>query len=131
MCLIQISFRENVCESSRNGTQLHALHSLLKSERLLYTRFNCSIHTRITCLRCVTVRVNDAQLVMLSEKAHYDHSLSGYLHKRTADSTKWQQRWFVLYQVSELFVMLSKIAHDLLYLHCREKKEREREIRAI
>nr|XP_012233028.1 PREDICTED: ras-specific guanine nucleotide-releasing factor 2-like isoform X2 [Linepithema humile] len=45
-----------------------------------------------------TVRVNDAQLVMLSEKAHYDHSLSGYLHKRTADSTKWQQRWFVLYQ---------------------------------
>ncbi|XP_029179159.1 ras-specific guanine nucleotide-releasing factor 2-like isoform X3 [Nylanderia fulva] len=45
-----------------------------------------------------TVRVNDAQLVMLSEKAHYDHLLSGYLHKRTADSTKWQQRWFVLYQ---------------------------------
>ncbi|KAL6436743.1 hypothetical protein ACFW04_004875 [Cataglyphis niger] len=44
------------------------------------------------------IRVNDAQLVMLSEKAHYDHSLSGYLHKRTADSTKWQQRWFVLYQ---------------------------------
>ncbi|XP_012056222.1 PREDICTED: ras-specific guanine nucleotide-releasing factor 2-like [Atta cephalotes] len=35
---------------------------------------------------------------MLSEKAHYDHLLSGYLYKRTADSTKWQQRWFVLYQ---------------------------------
>ncbi|KAG6804539.1 ras-specific guanine nucleotide-releasing factor 2 isoform X6 [Apis mellifera caucasica] len=45
-----------------------------------------------------TVRVNDSQLVMLSEKANYDHSLSGYLHKRTADSTKWQLRWFVLYQ---------------------------------
>ncbi|XP_011638409.1 ras-specific guanine nucleotide-releasing factor 2-like isoform X3 [Pogonomyrmex barbatus] len=45
-----------------------------------------------------TVRVNDSQLIMLSEKAHYDHSLSGYLYKRTADSTKWQQRWFVLYQ---------------------------------
>ncbi|XP_018057488.1 PREDICTED: ras-specific guanine nucleotide-releasing factor 1-like [Atta colombica] len=45
-----------------------------------------------------TVRVNDSQLVMLSEKAHYDHLLSGYLYKRTADSTKWQQRWFVLYQ---------------------------------
>ncbi|XP_014231080.1 ras-specific guanine nucleotide-releasing factor 2-like isoform X1 [Trichogramma pretiosum] len=45
-----------------------------------------------------TVRVNDSQLVMLSERAHYDHSLSGYLHKRNADSTKWQLRWFVLYQ---------------------------------
>ncbi|XP_032666543.1 ras-specific guanine nucleotide-releasing factor 2-like isoform X3 [Odontomachus brunneus] len=45
-----------------------------------------------------TVRVNDAQLVMLSERAHYDHSLTGYLHKRAADSTKWQLRWFVLYQ---------------------------------
>ncbi|KAL2719368.1 ras-specific guanine nucleotide-releasing factor 2-like isoform X1 [Vespula squamosa] len=42
--------------------------------------------------------VNDSQLVMLSERAHYDHSLSGYLHKRTADSAKWQLRWFVLYQ---------------------------------
>ncbi|XP_008204830.2 ras-specific guanine nucleotide-releasing factor 2 isoform X1 [Nasonia vitripennis] len=45
-----------------------------------------------------TVRVNDSQLVMLSEKAHYDHSAAGYLHKRTADSAKWQLRWFVLYQ---------------------------------
>ncbi|XP_076396250.1 ras-specific guanine nucleotide-releasing factor 1 isoform X4 [Megachile rotundata] len=45
-----------------------------------------------------TVRVNDSQLVMLSEKAHYDHSMTGYLHKRTADSAKWQLRWFVLYQ---------------------------------
>lgn len=36
---------------------------------------------------------------MLAEKAHYDHSVAGYLHKRTADSAKWQQRWFVLYQV--------------------------------
>ncbi|XP_025156495.1 ras-specific guanine nucleotide-releasing factor 2 isoform X2 [Harpegnathos saltator] len=45
-----------------------------------------------------TVRVNDAQLVMLSERAHYDHSLTGYLHKRATDSTKWQLRWFLLYQ---------------------------------
>ncbi|XP_020280338.1 ras-specific guanine nucleotide-releasing factor 2-like isoform X2 [Pseudomyrmex gracilis] len=45
-----------------------------------------------------TVRVNDAQLIMLSEKAHNDTCLAGYLHKRTADSTKWLQRWFVLYQ---------------------------------
>ncbi|XP_043277433.1 ras-specific guanine nucleotide-releasing factor 2-like isoform X2 [Venturia canescens] len=45
-----------------------------------------------------TVRVNDSQIIMLSERAHYDHSLAGYLHKRTADSAKWQLRWFVLYQ---------------------------------
>ncbi|XP_017883242.1 ras-specific guanine nucleotide-releasing factor 2-like isoform X2 [Ceratina calcarata] len=45
-----------------------------------------------------TVRVNDSQLVMMSEKAQYDHSLKGYLHKRTADSAKWQLRWFILYQ---------------------------------
>ncbi|KAG8232318.1 hypothetical protein J437_LFUL009417 [Ladona fulva] len=47
-----------------------------------------------------SIRVNDSQLAMLSERAHYDHSLAGYLHKRTADSAKWQLRWFVLYQVS-------------------------------
>ncbi|XP_043516819.1 ras-specific guanine nucleotide-releasing factor 1-like isoform X3 [Frieseomelitta varia] len=45
-----------------------------------------------------SVRVNDSQLAMLAEKARYDHSLSGYLHKRTADLAKWQLRWFVLYQ---------------------------------
>lgn len=50
------------------------------------------------------MRVNDSQLVMLSEKAHYDHSFTGYLHKRTADSAKWQLRWFVLYQVSDIYV---------------------------
>jgi hypothetical protein len=37
---------------------------------------------------------------MLSEKAHYDPSVTGYLYKRTADLTKWQLRWFVLYQVN-------------------------------
>jgi len=49
-----------------------------------------------------TVRVNDSQLVMLSERAHYDHNMTGYLYKKTADSTKWQQRWFVLYQVGKV-----------------------------
>ncbi|XP_058792111.1 ras-specific guanine nucleotide-releasing factor 2-like isoform X1 [Phymastichus coffea] len=44
------------------------------------------------------VRVNESQLVMLSEKAQFDHTVAGYLHKRTADSTKWQIRYFVLYQ---------------------------------
>ncbi|XP_044765264.1 ras-specific guanine nucleotide-releasing factor 2-like isoform X3 [Coccinella septempunctata] len=45
-----------------------------------------------------TIRVNDNQLIMLSERAHYDHSQAGYLHKRSADCSKWQLRWFVLYQ---------------------------------
>lgn len=45
-----------------------------------------------------TIRVNENQLMMLSERAHYDHSLAGYLYKRTSDSSRWQLRWFVLYQ---------------------------------
>ncbi|KAK7573318.1 hypothetical protein V9T40_010509 [Parthenolecanium corni] len=45
-----------------------------------------------------SIRVNDSQLVMLSERAHFDHSRAGYLHKRAADSAKWQLRYFVLYQ---------------------------------
>lgn len=46
-----------------------------------------------------TIRINENQLVMLSERARDDHSHTGYLHKRSADSSKWQLRWFVLYQV--------------------------------
>ncbi|KAF5272850.1 hypothetical protein FQR65_LT00446 [Abscondita terminalis] len=45
-----------------------------------------------------TIRVNENQLIMLSERAQNDNSQSGYLHKRSADSSKWQLRWFVLYQ---------------------------------
>ncbi|XP_076644162.1 ras-specific guanine nucleotide-releasing factor 1 isoform X3 [Halictus rubicundus] len=45
-----------------------------------------------------TVRVNDSQLIMLSDKAHQDYTMKGHLHKRTADLAKWQLRWFLLYQ---------------------------------
>ncbi|XP_058060108.1 ras-specific guanine nucleotide-releasing factor 1-like [Anopheles bellator] len=45
-----------------------------------------------------SVRVNENQLIMLSDRAQYDHSMHGYLHKRTSDNNKWQMRWFVLYQ---------------------------------
>ncbi|KAI5722995.1 hypothetical protein M8J76_016750 [Diaphorina citri] len=44
------------------------------------------------------VRINDHQLTNLSDRAKYDHSLSGYLEKRTSDQARWQTRWFVLYQ---------------------------------
>ncbi|CAG9566377.1 unnamed protein product [Danaus chrysippus] len=45
-----------------------------------------------------SIRVNDGQLIALSERAQYDHSQAGYLHKRSSDNTKWQLRWFILYQ---------------------------------
>ncbi|KAL0820867.1 hypothetical protein ABMA28_005534 [Loxostege sticticalis] len=45
-----------------------------------------------------SIRVNDGQLIALSDRAQYDHSQAGYLHKRSADNTKWQLRWFILYQ---------------------------------
>ena len=45
------------------------------------------------------VRINDNQLLMLAEKARYDRYMCGSLYKRTCDNSKWQQRWFNLYQV--------------------------------
>ncbi|XP_068622817.1 ras-specific guanine nucleotide-releasing factor 1-like [Battus philenor] len=45
-----------------------------------------------------SIRVNDGQLIALSDRAQYDHSQAGYLHKRSSDNTKWQLRWFTLYQ---------------------------------
>ena len=53
-----------------------------------------------------TIRINENQLIMLSERAHYDHSMAGYLHKRSADNSKWQLRWFVLYQVKIICLQL-------------------------
>ncbi|XP_053611778.1 ras-specific guanine nucleotide-releasing factor 2-like isoform X4 [Plodia interpunctella] len=63
-----------------------------------------------------SIRVNEGQLMALSERAQYDHSQAssykghqhegrgkflkraGYLHKKTSDSGKWQMRWCILYQ---------------------------------
>nr|CAI5835544.1 unnamed protein product [Callosobruchus analis] len=47
---------------------------------------------------------------MLSERAQFDHVQAGYLHKRSADSNKWQLRWFVLYQ-NILFYYDSESCH--------------------
>ncbi|XP_043192498.1 ras-specific guanine nucleotide-releasing factor 2-like [Amphibalanus amphitrite] len=44
------------------------------------------------------VRINDNQLLMLAEKARYDQYMCGSLYKRTCDNSKWQLRWFNLYQ---------------------------------
>ncbi|XP_076333763.1 ras-specific guanine nucleotide-releasing factor 1-like isoform X2 [Tachypleus tridentatus] len=45
-----------------------------------------------------SVRLNDSQLLTLAEKAQHDNGMRGYLYKRTADASKWQLRWFILYQ---------------------------------
>lgn len=46
-----------------------------------------------------SLRMNDIQLLALAEKGlNHDHGLRGYLYKRTSDNSKWQLRWFLLYQ---------------------------------
>ena len=45
------------------------------------------------------IRVNDVQVQILGERARYDATISGSLYKRTSDGSKWQLRWFTLYQV--------------------------------
>ncbi|XP_065577423.1 ras-specific guanine nucleotide-releasing factor 2-like isoform X1 [Artemia franciscana] len=44
------------------------------------------------------IKVTESQLLMLAERARYDAALAGPLYKRTADGTKWQSKWFTLYQ---------------------------------
>eukprot|EP00102_Acyrthosiphon_pisum_P026621 XP_016663831.1 PREDICTED: ras-specific guanine nucleotide-releasing factor 2-like isoform X2 [Acyrthosiphon pisum] len=46
--------------------------------------------------RCV--RVVDNQLLMLSDRARTDSTLTGNLHKKASDSGRWKNRFFVLYQ---------------------------------
>lgn len=47
------------------------------------------------------------QLQSLAERARYDPTIAGALFKRTSDGSKWQLRWFTLYQVSPPFTILS------------------------
>ena len=44
------------------------------------------------------VRVNEGQLLYLAQKARQENTTCGYLHKKSADTGKWQLRWFILYQ---------------------------------
>ncbi|CAH1796894.1 unnamed protein product [Owenia fusiformis] len=44
------------------------------------------------------VRINETQLLYLAEKARQENSINGNLYKKSADTGKWQQRWFALYQ---------------------------------
>lgn len=54
--------------------------------------------------RCV--RVVDNQLLMLSDRARTDSTLTGNLHKKASDGGRWKSRYFVLYQVSEIVLFL-------------------------
>lgn len=44
------------------------------------------------------MRMNEIQLLALSEKARNDNGLRGHLYKRTSENSKWQMRYFVLFQ---------------------------------
>lgn len=44
------------------------------------------------------LRLNESQLLTLADKALHDNGNRGYLCKKSTDSSKWQLRWFVLYQ---------------------------------
>ena len=44
------------------------------------------------------VRLNEGQLLHLANKSRHENSISGNMHKRSADTGKWQQRWFTLFQ---------------------------------
>lgn len=48
-----------------------------------------------------SIRINDSQILMLAEKARFDHVLAGYLHKKSSGAAKWTRRYFILFQVKE------------------------------
>ncbi|KAM3958384.1 LOW QUALITY PROTEIN: ras-specific guanine nucleotide-releasing factor 1 [Aphomia sociella] len=45
-----------------------------------------------------SIRINEGQLVALSERAQFDHAQAGFLSKKSSDGNRWQQRWCILYQ---------------------------------
>lgn len=44
------------------------------------------------------MRMNEIQLLALAEKALNDNGIRGYLFKRTSENSKWQLRYFILFQ---------------------------------
>ncbi|KAF0291344.1 Ras-specific guanine nucleotide-releasing factor 1 [Amphibalanus amphitrite] len=66
-----------------------------------------------------SVRINESQLLMLAEKARYGEHLFGPLYKRTSDNSKWQLRWFNLYQCPPAVVL-----QNLLFYYESESSSR-------
>lgn len=58
------------------------------------------------------IRFNETQLQYLAAKSRRENTISGYLHKRSSDTGKWQLRYFVLYQ-NLLFHFESESAQKL------------------
>lgn len=44
------------------------------------------------------IRINEAHLLLLATRARFENTLKGNLYKKSADTGKWRQRWFVLYK---------------------------------
>lgn len=44
------------------------------------------------------IRFNESQLIYLVSKARRENTNAGFLYKKSSDTGKWQQRYFVLYQ---------------------------------
>jgi len=44
------------------------------------------------------IRFNESQLIYLVGKARRENTNAGFLYKKSSDTGKWQQRYFVLYQ---------------------------------
>jgi Ras-specific guanine nucleotide-releasing factor 1 len=44
------------------------------------------------------IRFNESQLIYLVSKARRENSNAGFLYKKSSDTGKWQQRYFLLYQ---------------------------------
>lgn len=44
------------------------------------------------------IRISEAQLLYLANKARVENTVCGYLYKRSSDMGRWQQRFFVLHQ---------------------------------
>lgn len=44
------------------------------------------------------IRINESQLLHLGSKARQENTIHGFLQKKSADTGKWQLRWFALYQ---------------------------------
>ncbi|CAG7729514.1 unnamed protein product, partial [Allacma fusca] len=45
-----------------------------------------------------SIRVNESQILMLAEKARFDHVMAGYLFKKSNGASKWTRRYFILFQ---------------------------------
>ena len=44
------------------------------------------------------IRFNEGQLMYLVNKARRENTMAGFLYKKSSDTGKWQQRYFIIFQ---------------------------------